>query len=64
MAVRQDNIPVKILKLSNDIFYQYLSQIFKESTEMADFQNVLKDVDITPVQKKKKKKQRTRQKEL
>ena len=62
MAVRQDNIPVNILKLSNDIFYQYLSQIFIGSIEMADFPNVLRDVDITPVLKKKK--QRTRQKEL
>ena len=30
-TVTQDNIPVKILKLSNDIFSQYLSKIFNES---------------------------------
>ena len=30
-AAPQDDIPVKILKLNNDIFSQYLSQIFNES---------------------------------
>ena len=49
----QDDIPVKILKLNNDIFSQYLSQIFNESIEAANFPNELKYADITPVYKKK-----------
>ena len=51
-AVPQDDISVKILKLNNDIFSQYLSQIFNESIETADCPNELKYVDITPVYKK------------
>ena len=45
--VPQDDIPVKILKLSNDIFSQYLSQTFHEGIEMSDFSNELKYADIT-----------------
>ena len=41
-AAPQDDIPVKILKLNNDIFSQYLSQIFNESIEAANFPNELK----------------------
>ena len=48
----QDGIPVKILKLNNDIFSQYLSQIFNESIEAANLPNELKYGDITPVYKK------------
>ena len=48
----QNDIPVKILKQNNDIFSQYLSQIFNESIETANFPNELKYVDITPVYKK------------
>ena len=44
----QDDIPVKILKLTIDIFSKYLSQVFNESTEAAN----LKYADITPVYKK------------
>ena len=51
-AVPQDDIPVKILKLNNDIFSQYLSQIFNESIEAANFPNELKYADITQVYKK------------
>ena len=51
-AASQDDIPVKILKLNNDIFSQYLSQIFNESNEAANFLNELKYADITPVYKK------------
>ena len=51
-AAPQDDIPVKILKLNNDIFSQYLSQIFNESIEAANFPNESKDTDITPVYKK------------
>ena len=47
----QDDIPVKILKLNNDIFSQYLSQIFNGSTEAANFPNASKYADITPVYK-------------
>ena len=45
----QDDIPVKILKLNNDIFSQYLSQIFNESIEAASFPNELKYTDVNPV---------------
>ena len=48
-AAPQDDIPVKILKLNNDIFSQYLSQIFNESIEAANFPNKLKYADITTV---------------
>ena len=48
----QDDIPVMILKLNNYIFSQYLSQIFNESIEAANFPNKLKYVDITTVYKK------------
>ena len=41
-AAPQDDISVKILKLNNDIFCQYLSQIFNESIETANFPNELK----------------------
>ena len=39
-AAPQDDIPVKILKLNNDIFSQYFSQIFNESIEAANFSNM------------------------
>ena len=51
-AAPQDDIPVKILKLNNDIVSQYLSQIFNESIEVANFPNELGYADITPVYKK------------
>ena len=51
-AAPQDDIPVKILKLNNDIFSQYLSQIFNESIEAANFPNESKYADITPVYRK------------
>ena len=51
-AAPQDDIPVKILKLNNDIFSQYLSQIFNESIEAANFPNELKYTDVNPVYKK------------
>ena len=51
-AAPQDDVPVKMLKLNGDIFSQYLSQIFNESTEAANFPNELKYADITPVYKK------------
>ena len=41
-AARQDDIPIKILKLNNDIFSQYLSQIFNESIEVGNFLNELR----------------------
>ena len=54
-AAPQDDIPVKILKLNNDIFSQYLSQIFNESIEAANFPNELIYADIIPVYKKNNK---------
>ena len=48
----QDNIPVKILKLNNNMFSQYLFQIFNESIKAANFPNELKYADITPICKK------------
>ena len=48
----QDDTPAKILKLYNDIFSQYLSPIFNESIEAANFPKELKYADITPVYKK------------
>ena len=51
-TVTQDDIPVKILKLNNDIFCQYLSQIFNESIETVSFPNDFKCADITLVYKK------------
>ena len=51
-AAPQDDIPFKILKLNNDIFSEYLSQIFNESIEVANFPNELKYADVTPVYKK------------
>ena len=51
-AALQDDIPVKILKLNNVVFSQYLSQICNESIEAANFPNELKYADITPVYKK------------
>ena len=53
-AAPQDDIPVKILKLNNDIFSQYLSQIFNESVEVDNFPNELNYVDINPVYKENK----------
>ena len=47
----QDYIPVKILNLNN-IFSQYLSQIFNESIEVANFPKELQYADIAPVYKK------------
>ena len=47
-AAPQDDIPFKILKLNNDIFSQYLSQIFNENIEAANFPNELKHADIYP----------------
>ena len=41
-----------MLKINNDTFSQYLSQIFNESIEAAKFPNELKYADITPVYKK------------
>ena len=52
-AASQDDILVKMLKLNNDIFSQYLSKIFNESTEVVNFANELKYADITPVYKKR-----------
>ena len=49
---RYDDMPVKMLKLNDDIFYQYLSQIFNESIEAVNFPKELKYADITPVYKK------------
>ena len=51
-AAPQDDIPVNILKLNNDIFSLYLSQIFNESIEAANFPNKLEYTDITRVYKK------------
>ena len=50
-SVPQDDISVRILKLNNDIFSQYLSD-FNDSIETADFANELKYADIIPVHKK------------
>ena len=47
-----DDMPVKMLKLNDDIFYQHLSQIFNESIEAVNFPNESKYADITPVYKK------------
>ena len=51
-AEPQDDTPVKILKLYNDIFSQYLSQICNESIETANFPDELKYADVTPVYEK------------
>ena len=51
-AAPQYDIPVKILKLNNDIFSLYLSQIFNESIEAANVPNELEYTDITRVYKK------------
>ena len=51
-AAPQDDMPVKMLKLNDDIFSLYLSQIFNESIEVANFPNELKYADIIPVYKK------------
>ena len=45
--VPQDDIPVRIFKLNNDIVSQYLFQIFNESIEKEDFSNEPKYVVIT-----------------
>ena len=52
-AALQDDIPVKILKLNNDLFSQYLCQIFNESIEAGNFPNELKYADITQLYNKK-----------
>ena len=41
-----------MLKLNDDIFSQYLSQIFNESIKAANFPNELNYADITLVYKK------------
>ena len=46
-TVPQDDIPVRILKLNNNIVSQYLLQIFNESIEKADFSNEPNYVVIT-----------------
>ena len=51
-AAPQNDIPVKILKPYNDIFSQYVSQIFNESIEADNFLNKLKYADVTPVYNK------------
>ena len=38
-TVPQDDVPVKLLKLNNDIFSRYLSHIFNECIETSDFPN-------------------------
>ena len=48
----KNGIPVKILKLNNDLLSKYLSQIFNESIEVANFPNELKYAYITPVYKR------------
>ena len=48
-AVHQGDIPVKILKLNNDIFCQYLSQISTKVLRRSVFQTIS---DITLVYKK------------
>ena len=48
-AASEDEI---LAKLNNYIFSQYLSQIFNESAEAANFPNEWKYADITPVYKK------------
>ena len=50
-AAPQDDIPVKILKLNNDLFSQYMSHIFNKSVWVAKFPNELKCADITTVYK-------------
>ena len=40
-AAPQDDISVKILKLNNDIFSQYLFPIFNESVEAANFPKII-----------------------
>ena len=51
--VAQDDIPGKILKSNNDILSQYLSQIFNENIETANFLNKLEYANITQIYKKK-----------
>ena len=51
-AAPEDDIAVKILKLNNDTFSQYLSQIFNESIGAANFPSGLKYADIALVYKK------------
>ena len=47
-AAPQDDIPVKILKLNNDIFSQYLSQIFNERHKITiDTKKNYRPVSIT-----------------
>ena len=50
-AAPQDDIPVKILKLNNDLFSQYMSHIFNKSVWVAKFPNELKCADITTAYK-------------
>ena len=51
-AAPRNDIPVKMLKLNNDIFCQYLFQIFNESIEAANFPNELKYADTPQFIKK------------
>ena len=51
-AAPKYDIPVKILKLNNDIFSLHLSQIFNENIEAANFPNELEYTDITSVYQK------------
>ena len=51
--VAQDDIPGKILKSNNDILSQYLSQIFNENIETANFLNKLEYANITQIYQKK-----------
>ena len=52
-VAQQDDIPGKILKSNNDILSQYLSQIFNENIETANFLNKLEYANITQIYKKK-----------
>ena len=51
-AAPRSDIPVKMLKLNNDILFQYLFQIFNESIEVANFPNELKYADTPQFIKK------------
>ena len=45
-AVPQVDIPIKLFRLNNHIFFQYLSRIFNEYVETADFPNELINIKI------------------
>ena len=51
-ATAQDDMLVKLLKMNNDIFFQYLSHIFNECIEKVSFSSELKFADKTSVHKK------------